>query len=262
MARVQREILITNDDGIDAPALEVLARYMSAHGHVSVVAPEIEMSGQSHAITLNRPLRYREVSSRRFSVDGTPADCVILATARILEQPPSLVVSGINRGKNIGDSVLYSGTIAAACEAALQGIPSIAVSVEYSDRMDYEAAAECTSVVAHKVLEEGFPPDIVLNLNFPTGWNGRLVLTRQGVRAGKGVLIEDLGPEAGAFWLHEEWHEKARELEGDLPSDDEVMEAGYASLTPLELDRTAFRYAKPFSEWTDVFDVGAFRKEE
>ena len=126
------------------------------------------MSATSHSITLNRPVRYRRHSSDQSAVDGTPADCVILACLRILESDPNPLVLGINRGLNIGDGVLYSGTLAAAFEGPLQGIPAIAESVDYSERIDYAATADFTAVLAHKVLSEGLPLGGILNLKVST----------------------------------------------------------------------------------------------
>ncbi len=255
------EILITNDDGIRAPALPALERALRRIGRLNVVAPDREMSATSHSITLNRPLRYHETATNHFAVEGTPADCVILACLRILNRRPELLVSGINRGKNVGDGVLYSGTLAAAFEGALQGIPSMAVSLEYSERMDYESAAEFTSILAHRILEEGLPPGVVLNLNFPTDWNGNVVLTRQGEKAGKTVLVENLDPRGRHyFWLHEEAQELAGDSDEDLPADIDAMAEGYASLTPLQLDRTAFRFIKALSTWSDLLDTTAFKR--
>src|SRR6266850_7909530 len=125
---MQPLILVTNDDGIQAPALEALEIALSDLGHVTVVAPDREMSATSQCITLNQPLRYQQLARNRYSVQGTPSDCVILASLRILKERPSLVISGVNRGPNIGDDIAYSGTVAAAFEAALQGSLGIAVS--------------------------------------------------------------------------------------------------------------------------------------
>jgi 5'-nucleotidase len=259
-----RSILITNDDGIHAPALAALERGLKHLGRIWVVAPDREMSAQSHAITLNRPLRYHGAGPGRFAVDGTPADCVILACLRILDRKPDLLVSGINRGRNVGDSVLYSGTIAAASEGALQGIPSIAVSQEYSDRMDYTLAAELTAVIAHRVVEDGLPHGVVLNLNVPVGWNGGVVLTRQGEKAGKTVLVENLDPRGEEYyWLHEEFHgDDARGAPAELPTDGEVLAEGAASLTPLQLDRTAFRSVKTLSGWTEILTGTRFERAD
>ncbi len=257
-----KRILITNDDGIASPALGALERTLCNLGRTTVVAPEREMSATSHSITLNRPLRYQRLAGNRFGVDGTPADCVILACLRILDSDPDLLVSGINRGKNVGDDVLYSGTLAAAFEGALQGIPSIAVSTEYSENMDFAATADLTAILAYKVLDEGLPPGVVLNLNVPTLWNGGVVLTRQGEKAGKTVLIENMDPRGEEyFWVHEESHDHSVNPGQDFPSDSDVMAEGYASLTPLQLDRTAFRYFKPLSTWTDIVDTAVFKPE-
>ena len=126
---MQPEILVTNDDGIRSPALEALEITLADLGHVTVVAPDREMSATSQCITLNQPLRYHQVAPNRYAVQGTPSDCVILASLRILKERPALVISGINRGANIGDDIAYSGTVAAAFEAALQGIAGIAISI-------------------------------------------------------------------------------------------------------------------------------------
>ena len=122
------DILLTNDDGIQSPALDAMENALAPLGRVTIVAPDREMSASSQSLTLNQPLRYHKVAPNRYAVQGTPADCVILASLRILEYKPSLVVSGVNRGANVGDDIAYSGTVAGALEAALQGIPGIAIS--------------------------------------------------------------------------------------------------------------------------------------
>ena len=257
-----KRILITNDDGIASPALGELERALGNLGRTTVVAPERERSATSHSITLNRPLRYHRHGGDRFGVDGTPADCVILACLQILKADPDILVSGINRGMNVGDGVLYSGTLAAAFEGALQGIPSIAVSLEYSDDIDYAATADYTAVLARKVLDEGLPPGVILNLNVPTRWNGGVVLTRQGEKVGKTVLIEHLDPRGEEyFWLHEELHDLSDVPAEEFPADSDVMAEGHASLTPLQLDRTAFRYFKPISTWTDIVGAATFKRK-
>jgi 5'-nucleotidase len=242
----------------------VLERELKPLGRTCVVAPDREMSAQSHAITLNRPLRYQKAGQGRYAVDGTPADCVILACLRILGHKPDLLVSGINRGRNVGDSILYSGTIAAASEGALQGIPSIAVSQEYSDHMDYSLTAELTAIVCHRLIEDGLPPGVVLNLNVPVDWNGGVVLTRQGEKAGKTVLVENLDPRGEEYyWLHEEYHrDGGAGARAEVPTDGEVLADGSASLTPLQLDRTAFRSIKGMSGWTDILDSKRFQRTE
>src|SRR6266850_731414 len=141
-------------------------------GHVTVVAPDREMSATSQCITLNQPLRYHQLSRNRYSVQGTPSDCVILASLRILKARPNLVISGVNRGANVGDDIAYSGTVAAAFEAALQGISGIAISTVARQNPDFTPAARMAARFAAKVLEDGLPPDVILNINYPEEWNG------------------------------------------------------------------------------------------
>jgi 5'-nucleotidase len=247
------EILVTNDDGIQSPALEALEIALADLGHVTVVAPDREMSATSQCITLNQPLRYQQLARNRYAVQGTPSDCVILASLRILKERPSLVISGVNRGPNIGDDIAYSGTVAAAFEAALQGSLGIAISTYARDNPDYMPAAQVAARLAAKVLEDGLPPDVILNVNFPEEWNGGFQITRQGRRAGKTVLVENLDPGGREyFWLHEELHnnhERSRALE--QITDYEAIASGFVSICPLQLNRTAHMYLDHFSRWME-----------
>jgi len=253
-------ILITNDDGIQAPALRMLEAELRTLANTIIVAPDREMSGQSHAITINRPLRYREYGRNQYSVDGTPADCVIISSLKILDIHPDLVVSGINCGRNIGDAVQYSGTIAAASEAALQGIPAMAVSLEYRDgAMDFGSAAELAGALADRILKDGLPPGVILNVNVPAEWNGAVTIARQGDKAGRTVLVEGRDPRGDEFvWLHEEAHEHFSSAGEELPTDIEALRAGMAAVTPLQLDRTAYQYVRGLSTWKDVLDQMRF----
>lgn len=166
-------ILVTNDDGIRAEGLQIaeaIARSLS--DDVWVVAPESEQSGASHSLTLTLPLRLRQITERRFSVTGTPTDCVMLATAHLLtDKPADLVISGVNRGINAADDVTYSGTIAGAMEGCTLGIPSIALSQVYkhNDRSDihWDTAAKHGPAVVKKLVEAGWPKDVLMNVNFP-----------------------------------------------------------------------------------------------
>jgi 5'-nucleotidase len=211
------QILITNDDGIQSPGLKALEVALSPLGRVVVVAPDRERSAVSHAITIHAPVEYHQLASNRFAVEGTPADCVIAALLRILTEPPSLVVSGVNRGLNIGEDILYSGTVAAASEAAVQGLPAIAVSAH----ADYKSAAEVGARIAARVLEEGLPRDVVLNVNYPEDWNGEFRLTRQGSRS-----VQPL-------------------------TDYEAIASGCVSICPLQINRTADGHFDRFAEWPD-----------
>ena len=252
---MEHQILVTNDDGIQSPALEALEATLGDLGHVTVVAPDREMSATSHCITLNEPLRYHANGPDRYAVQGTPADCVILASLRILKEKPSLVVSGVNRGANVGDDISYSGTVAAAFEAALQGIPGIAISTFARVNPDFMPAAQVAARLAARVLEDGLPPDVILNVNFPDHWNGEFKVTRQGRRASKPVLVENMDPRGREyFWLHEELHnERERRATGGEPMTDyEAVASGYVSICPLQLDRTSNLYFNHFIRWTEL----------
>jgi 5'-nucleotidase len=212
-------ILITNDDGIHSPALASLEAAVRHLGTVTVVAPDRERSATSHGITLDESVRYQQLTANRFAVSGTPADCVIVALMRILEKPPDLVISGVNRGHNLGTDILYSGTVAAAFEAASQGIPAIAVSAHAG--ADHVSAAQVAARVAAEVLERGLPPDVILNVNYPLEWNGEFRLTRQGRRSAEPL------------------------------TDYEAMKLGCVSISPLQLNRTAHVHFEHFSSWAE-----------
>jgi 5'-nucleotidase len=223
-------------------------------GHVTVVAPDREMSATSHCITLNQPLRYHQLGPDRYAVQGTPADCVILASLRILKEKPALVISGVNRGANVGDDISYSGTVAAAFEAALQGIPAIAISTFARMNPDFMPAAQVTARLAARVLEDGLPPDVILNVNYPDEWNGEFRVTRQGRRASKPVLVENMDPRGREyFWLHEELHNEMERPGGsDVLTDYEALATGYVSISPLHLDRTSQTYFNHFIRWAEL----------
>lgn len=241
------QILITNDDGIQSPALGALDAALSDLGQVTVVAPVREMSATSHCITINQPLRYHQLGPNRFAVQGTPADCVILASLRILKAPPALVISGVNCGANVGDDISYSGTVAAAFEAALQGIPAIAISTYAHENPEFIGAAQVAARIAALILQDGLPPDVILNVNYPQKWNGEFRLTCQGRKAGKRVLVDNLD-------LHEDLH---HEHENTAGTDFDAIAAGYVSITPLQINRTAQRYIERFSSWTEHLDSRA-----
>jgi 5'-nucleotidase len=247
---MQPSILLTNDDGIHSPAFDALEAALSGIARLTIVAPDREMSASSQSLTLNQPLRYHQTAPNRYAVQGTPADCVILASIKILDESPSLVVSGINRGLNVGDDIAYSGTVAGALEAALQGIPGIAVSTYASEEPDFATAAQIAFRVVEKALIDGLPPDVILNVNFPELWNGEMAITRQGRRAAKTVLVQNLDPRGKEyFWLHEELH-KTHDGSGDeLMTDYAAVKKGYVSVTPLQIDRTAHNFLERMSNW-------------
>ncbi len=176
-------VLCTNDDGAGARGLEALAEALRASADVVVVAPDRERSGASHAITLHHPLRVRERGGETFVVDGTPVDCVYLGVLHLCPRPPALVVSGVNRGYNLGTDVFYSGTVAGAVEGAIRGIPALAVSLDYGEG-SYDAAAHFAAAVAASILggETHLPPHTLLNINVPAGRPAAYRMTRLGRR--------------------------------------------------------------------------------
>src|SRR5512134_833738 len=168
--RPKRRILVTNDDGVHSEGIHALASALERLGEVIVVAPHLEASAIGHALTLRRPLRMEQVRDRVYEVDGTPSDCVNIAFTQIFGGLPDLVVSGINKGYNLGDDVTYSGTVAGALEGALLGVPSLAVSLERTHpAYDFRPAAEAAATIAREVLRAGLPPRVFLNLNVPSG---------------------------------------------------------------------------------------------
>src|SRR6516165_9896694 len=166
-------ILITNDDGIHSEGLDVCAEIGRAlSDDVWVIAPEFDQSGVSHSLSLNDPLRLREIAERRFAVKGTPTDCIIMGARHIMkDDPPDLVLSGVNRGRNAGEDVIYSGTVAGAVEGTILGLPSFALSQAYRSRgkepPHWETAVRFAPDIIRRVLEKGIPHDVLVNVNFP-----------------------------------------------------------------------------------------------
>jgi 5'-nucleotidase len=254
---MELQLLLTNDDGIHSSGIAALEESLAPLGRVITVAPEHEMSAASHRITVHQPLRYRELSTNRYAVDGSPADCVILGCLRIMKERPALVVSGINHGLNLGDDINYSGTVSAAFEAALQGFPAMAVSSAIPEDSNFAPAARVAAQLAERVMQHGMPSDVVLNVNFPQTWNGSVRLTRQGRQATQSVVVENRDPRGREyFWLHE----KIARTKGvdtnsspahSLMTDFAAVAAGYVSVSPLHLDRTAHAHVERFTDWLD-----------
>ncbi len=248
------KILLSNDDGIEAPGLADLARRAATLGEVWVVAPDGERSACSHAFTMHSPVRVEERGERRFAVGGTPADCVYLAIHRLMPEPPDLVLSGINRGGNLGDDVLYSGTVAAAREGYLNDIPALAVSLSLEFQTsrvspDYTDAAELAVEVANEILRSVRGEPILLNLNVPNEprENIRGVrVTHMGRRRYAPLADERIDPRGQRyFWLGGA-HDRFCNEEG---SDGVALEQGYASVTPLQTDMTAHGAQQAVSLW-------------
>lgn len=249
-------ILITNDDGVHAHGLKVLEGIARKLGEVFVVAPESDQSGVAHSLSLSNPLRLREIGPRHFAVQGTPTDCVIMGVRRLFaDQPPDLILSGVNRGQNVAEDVTYSGTIAAAMEGALLGVPSIALSQTYGgarDKVEWDCAATLGPDVIERILRAGVPAGTLLNVNFPACPPEKtegFAVTAQGRRDTELMRIEERRDGRGIpyFWLMF----KRGGLEPGVGTDIEALAANKVSITPLRLDLTdeaaRARYAAAFA---------------
>lgn len=243
-------ILLANDDGIHAPALTALEHALAPLGRVTVVTPDRDQSATSHSLTLHRPLRIQRHGENRFSIDGTPTDSVLIAFHGLLPDKPDLVVSGINHGPNMGEDVFYSGTVAAAIEGAMQGVPAIAASLVTREPADFVEPARFVARLAAEAMRRGLPPKGVLNVNLPhRPWSEvrGVRLTRLGTRVYSDTLIEKRDPRGRAYyWIGGEdpvWES----LEG---TDFHAVEAGYVSVTPLSLDLTDYQATADMERWS------------
>jgi 5'-nucleotidase len=247
-------VLLSNDDGIGSEGLAALAEALEDLGEVWVVAPDSERSAQSHSLSLHRPLRVDPLRPRWYAVDGTPADCIYLGLHGLLDKPPDIVVSGVNKGSNLGTDIFYSGTVAAAREAVLAGIPAIAVSLHLEpDDVDRHWAT-ATGVVRRlipQVLSKGLPPRTLLNVNTPNVPPEAL----RGVRsASMGVRIYDNrvahrdDPWGRPYYWIGGAHARFGAIEG---SDGPLMERGWATVTPVHSDLTHRDFLETLREWTD-----------
>jgi 5'/3'-nucleotidase len=242
-------ILVTNDDGISSLALGELRRVLSPFGHVITIAPDRNQSATSHSLTLHRPLRIHPVGEDTYSVDGTPTDCVLVAFHGQLGEPPDLVVSGINHGPNMGEDVFYSGTVAAAIEAVLQGVPGIAASLVTRQPTDFVDAANVVGHIVRKVLERGLTRRMLLNINVPFLPPDKLrgvKVTRLGTRVYEDTLVRKVDPRGqDYFWIGGEdpvWQPE----EG---TDFHTVHSGHVSVTPLQLELTDHAARADMQSW-------------
>jgi 5'-nucleotidase len=231
-----KRILVTNDDGVHSDGIHALANALRGLGEVLVVAPHIEASAIGHALTLRRPLRMERLREGVYEVDGTPTDCVNVALTQLYSSPPDLVVSGINKGYNLGDDVTYSGTVAGALEGALLGIPSLAVSLERTPDYDFTGAASAAAAIAEAILERGLPGRTFININVPSGAPRGVRVTVQAKRNHLTVVAEREDPRGRPYyWIEEgqnDWEPHDR-------SDYQAVKEGFISVTPLQPDLTA-----------------------
>lgn len=229
-------IMITNDDGIDSPGIKALKEVMNTFGRTVVVAPDRDNSAVSHALTMSRPLRIRNISEDIYTLDGTPTDCVAVGLGKLLSQKPDLLVSGINAGPNLGDDISYSGTVSAAIEGTMYGIPSMALSLAGDHPYDYSLAVRIAAGLAHRILANSLPENTLLNVNIPadTSFKG-LAITRQGRRLWENSIQETFDP----------WGRKHYWIGGGTPlrdhaedTDVAAIHKGFVSVTPIHLDLT------------------------
>ncbi len=235
-------ILVSNDDGINATGLNLLENVLAPLAReVWVVAPETEQSATSHSLTLRRPLRIRSLAPRRFAIDGTPTDCVLMGINEIMkETPPDLVVSGVNRGGNLGEDVTYSGTVAAAMEGTLLGVPSMALSQVHEDGhpVKWGTAKKWTARLMKRLMKEGWPEGVLMNVNFPNVTAGKVIgieVTRQGRRKIGSDMAHGTDPRGEPYF----WIGAQRRQERYRPGTDlEAIGRGAISVTPLTMDLT------------------------
>ena len=242
-------ILLTNDDGFLADGLGAIRKELSRRWDVVVIAPDRERSAVSHSLTLHRPLRANQIDSATFVVDGTPTDCVMLGVWGILETKPDLVVSGINHGPNLGDDVTYSGTVGAAIEGALLGIPSIAVSIADYQPSSFEGAAVFGRALAEQVLSRGIPAGTFLNVNVPNLPAHEIQgvrVTTLGKRVYRSPVVRRTDPRGRTYyWIggqDSQWT-------GGEDSDFAAIEAGMMSVSPLQLDLTSHCAISEIKGW-------------
>jgi 5'-nucleotidase len=242
-------ILVTNDDGVHAPGIQALAEAMSTISTVHIAAPARNQSASGHKKTLFTDIPITETQLANgmpaLAIDGSPADCIALSAMGLRNWPPRLVVSGINRGENMGQDVTYSGTVTAALEAVINGVPALAISLSdhnANDVADYQEAAQIALTVVQYMLQHDLPPLTILNLNVPRGKVKGLRLTRQGVRIYRdemerdGNLVRIVGePPTG--------------IVDEAGTDIWALHNGYASLTPIHLDMTAHRFLADLAAW-------------
>ncbi|WP_449428303.1 5'/3'-nucleotidase SurE [Rhodanobacter umsongensis] len=247
-------VLVSNDDGVDAPGIRVLAERLGAVGQVTVVAPDRDRSGASNSLTLDAPLRVLPMGNRHYRVAGTPTDCVHLALAGLLDEEPDIVVSGINNSANLGDDVIYSGTVSAAMEGRFLGLPAIAVSLVSQDHkgVHYDSAASAVLLLMQRLLVDPLPADTILNVNVPDRPWAEIKgfeVTRLGRRHRAAPCIAQTDPRGRPIW----WIGPAGEVDDAGPGTDfDAVQRGFVSVTPIHVDLTRFQALEKVSSWMQV----------
>ena len=245
-------ILITNDDGYLAPGIKILVQELAQVADISVVAPERNRSAASNSLTLMRPLRVEQSADGGYYIDGTPTDCVHLALSGLLDKQPDMVVSGINAGPNLGDDVLYSGTVAAAMEGRYLGLPAIAVSLVGKPATNFQTAAQITRRVVERLTHNPLPDDTLLNLNVPDLPSTEIVAiqaTRLGFRHRAEAMVKQQDPYGRPIY----WVGPPGEAQDAGPGTDfYAVEHATASVTPMQIDLTRHRGIEPLQSWLEA----------
>ena len=243
------KILVTNDDGIFSEGIKTLAESLSDLGKVWVVAPDRERNAISHALTLHHPLRVVSISQQHYAVNGTPADCINIGVNQILREKPDLIVSGINKGANLADDINYSGTVAAAVEGALMGIPSFAISLAAVEDFKFKPAADFALRLARSITKNGLPPRTLLNVNVPDTGGKEINLykiTIQGRNTHCNTIEEKVDPRGVKYyWI-------GRKDEGFQEDDDSDLKAisqDFISITPVQVDLTHHASINEMRKW-------------
>jgi len=246
---LKKTILVSNDDGIHSEGIKALARALKRVGEVFIVAPDRERSAASHSLTLHKPLRVEKIGPNAYAINGTPTDCINLAVNGILKKRPDLVVSGINKGGNLGDDVTYSGTVSAAMEGTLLSIPSFAISLVSISRenFDFKNAARFAARLARFILKNRLPKDTLLNINVPDvdeikGYR----ITKQGKRLYGDAVVEKVDPRGKKYyWIGGD----ILKWEGGEDTDFKAITSNFISITPVHLDMTNYASFKELHKW-------------
>jgi len=246
-------ILVSNDDGVQAPGLSSLTKALRTIGDVVVIAPDRNRSGASNSLTLQNPIRVRQLENGDYSVDGTPTDCVHLAITGLLDRQPDIVVAGVNAGGNLGDDVMYSGTVAAATEGRFLGLPAIAVSLVSEDNQfrNFNTGAEVAKSLVQRLADEPLAANTILNVNVPDipyeKLNG-LEVTRLGTRHGAEPTIKTLDPRGQTiYWVGP----PGAEADSGMGTDFYAIKGGKASITPMQLDLTNYKSFEQLAQWVN-----------
>ena len=250
-------LLVSNDDGITARGIQVLSQWMQQLGTVTIVAPDQNRSGASNSLTLDAPVRIREIGERLYQVNGTPTDCVHIALTGLLEKDPDMVVSGINAGANLGDDVIYSGTVAAAMEGRFLGLPAIAVSLVFAEKpIHYDTAGRAVALIVERLRRDPLPADTILNINVPdVPWEQvrGFEVTRLGHRHRAEPTVRMMDPRGNPmYWIGP----AGAEQDAGPGTDFNAVRRGFVSITPIHVDLTRYQALEQVAGWVADLAIG------